>query len=114
MANGSLSEEPLATPQQTVASVVGSEEDLRPAHTRVRLRMPKNYQDEPVISRLISHYGLTVNIAAALLGGNARDDGWFDLDLRGTDQQIHSALLYFNELDLETWHDDTADQCDGW
>jgi hypothetical protein len=30
------------------------------------------------------HYGVTVNISAALLGANARDDGWFDLQLRGT------------------------------
>ncbi|HEY9896930.1 MAG TPA: NIL domain-containing protein [Candidatus Sericytochromatia bacterium] len=114
MANGSLSEEPLATPQQTVASVVRSEGDPRPTHTRIRLRIPKNYHDEPVISRLISHYGLTVNITAALLGANARDDGWFDLELYGTNQQIRSALLYFNELDLETWRDDTEDQSDGW
>ncbi|MBD2034156.1 NIL domain-containing protein [Phormidium sp. FACHB-592] len=114
MANGSLSEESLATPQQTVASVGGDEDDPRPTHTRIRLRIPKNYHDEPVISRLISHYGLTVNITAALLGANARDDGWFDLDLHGTNQQIRSALLYFNELDLETWHDDTEDQSDGW
>ena len=113
MANGSLSEESLAA-SLTVASAVPSEDDLRPTHTRIRLRIPKNYYDEPVISRLISHYGLTVNFTAALLGANARDDGWFDLDLHGTHQQIRSALLYFNELDLETWRDDTEDQSDGW
>lgn len=79
--------------------------DQRLTHTRVRIRIPKRYQQEPVISNLISNYGLTVNIAAALLGANAREDGWFDLDLQGTVPQIQSALLYLNDLDLELWYD---------
>lgn len=85
----------------------------RPTRTRIRLRIPKEYNDEPVISRLISHYGLTVNITAALLGANARDDGWFDLELRGTNPQIQSALTYFDELDLEIWGASDSEQ-DGW
>lgn len=87
--------------------------DLRPTQTRIRIRIPKNYHQEPVISRLISDHHLTVNISAALLGANARDDGWFDLELRGTPPQIRSAFIYLNELDLEVWQGDTA-QNDGW
>lgn len=85
----------------------------RPTQTRIQIRIPKNYHDEPVISRLISHYGVTVNIAAALLSANARDDGWFDLELRGTNCQIQSALTYLNELDLQIWDESTAEE-DGW
>ncbi|MBC7971380.1 MAG: NIL domain-containing protein [Verrucomicrobia bacterium] len=114
MANDSLSEESLAARQPKHASMLANEHDSRPTQTRIRLRIPKNYHDEPVISRLSSHYGLTVNITAALLGANARDDGWFDLELRGTHEQIRSALLYFNELDLEIWSGDTEEQSDGW
>ncbi len=88
-------------------------DDPRPTQTRIRIRIPKTYQQEPVISRLVSHHGLTVNIAAALLGANARDDGWFDLELTGSSEQIRSALIYLDELDLEIWHDDHA-QTDGW
>lgn len=73
--------------------------------TRIRIRISKKYHQEPVISRLVSDYGLTVNIAAALLGANARDDGWFHLQLQGTSQQISSALIYLNDLDLEVWHE---------
>lgn len=113
MANSSLFEEPVAIPQPDIAAVTFNEDD-RPTSTRIRIRIPKNYHDEPVISRLISHYGLTVNITAALLGANARDDGWFDLELHGTSQQIGSALVYFNELDLELWRDNTEEQGDGW
>ena len=111
--SSSISNEALATPLND-SGMTGNEDDTRPTHTRIRIRIPKNYHDEPVISRLTSHYGLTVNITAALLGANARDDGWFDLELRGTSEQIRSALLYFNELDLETWSEADGDQHDGW
>jgi ABC-type methionine transport system ATPase subunit len=80
-------------------------DDQRLTDKRIRLRIPKRYQQEPVISNLISNYKLTVNIAAALLGANAREDGWFDLNLQGTVPQIQSALLYLNDLDLEVWHE---------
>jgi ABC-type methionine transport system ATPase subunit len=86
-------------------------EDNRLTHKRVRLRIPKHYHQEPVISRLVSHYHLTVNITAAILGGNANGDGWFDLELQGTNAHIQSALIYLNELDLELWNDHEAD---GW
>jgi ABC-type methionine transport system ATPase subunit len=110
----SLSDESLAALQVNDAVTLDNQDDTRPTQTRIRIRIPKSYHDEPVISRLISHYGLTVNIAAALLGVNARDDGWFDLELRGRSEQIRSALLYFNELDLEIWSGNTEDQHDGW
>ncbi len=85
----------------------------RPTQARIRVRIPKDYHQEPVISRLVSHYDVTVNINAALLSANARDDGWFDLELRGTGKQIKSALSYLNELDLEIWGQSTLEQ-DGW
>lgn len=85
----------------------------RPTQTRIRLRIPKQYNDEPVISRLVSHHGVTVNISAALLGPNGRDDGWFDLELRGTNRQIQSALIYLDEMDLEIWGESNQEE-DGW
>ena len=70
---------------------------------RIRVRIPKDYHQEPVISRLVSDCGLTVNITAAVLGANAIGDGWFDLDLQGTIGQVDSGLTYLNNLDLEIW-----------
>jgi hypothetical protein len=58
-----------------------------------------------VISRLVSEYGLIVNIRAALLAANAVGDGWFDLDLQGTEAQIHNGLAYLQELELEIWNE---------
>jgi NIL domain len=71
---------------------------------RIRIRIPKDYHQEPVISRLVSDYGLTINISAAILGSDAVGDGWFDLDVKGSDAQLDSALTYLNDLDLEIWH----------
>lgn len=85
----------------------------RPTQTRIKIHIPKDFHEEPIISRLVSHYGVTVNIAAALLGANTRDDGWFELDLRGKAEQIQSALTYLNELDLEIWGQSTEEE-DGW
>jgi ABC-type methionine transport system ATPase subunit len=47
----------------------------RSTQTRIKIRIPKDLHEEPVISRLISHHGVTVNIAAALLSANSRDNG---------------------------------------
>jgi ABC-type methionine transport system ATPase subunit len=70
---------------------------------RIRVRITKNYHQEPVISRLVSEYGLTVNITAAFLGQDAISDGWFDLELQGTAAQIKNGLAYFEQLKLEIW-----------
>jgi ABC-type methionine transport system ATPase subunit len=56
-------------------------ENTRFTQRRVRLRIPKQFHQEPVISQLVSEYQVTVNIVAAVLGANANGDGWFDLEL---------------------------------
>ncbi|BAZ79885.1 NIL domain-containing protein [Sphaerospermopsis kisseleviana CS-549] len=73
---------------------------------RIRVRITKDYHQEPVISRLVSDYGLTINIKAAFLGQDAISDGWFDLDLQGTESQIANGLNYLQELKLELWDED--------
>jgi NIL domain len=78
---------------------------------RIRICIPQHYHQEPVISRLVSHYHLTVNITAAVLGANAIGDGWFDLELQGTEAYLQSALTYLDELDLQVWQ---GDEPDGW
>jgi ABC-type methionine transport system ATPase subunit len=85
--------------------------DDRPTQKRIRLRIPKHYHQEPVISELVSRHHLTVNITAAILGANANGDGWFDLELRGAQTDIQEALFYLNELDLEIWQET---ETDGW
>jgi ABC-type methionine transport system ATPase subunit len=86
-------------------------EDNRLTQRRVRIRIPKQFHQEPVISQLVSEYQVTVNITAAILGANATGDGWFDLELRGTEDHVLNALGYINDLGLEVWRE--TDQ-DGW
>lgn len=78
-------------------------EDTRVTVTHITVRIPPNFHQEPIISRLILDHGLIVNITAALLGEDTKDDGWFNLELRGTSSQIQSGLIYLEELDLEVW-----------
>jgi NIL domain len=89
-------------------------DDPRPTQTRIRICIPKQYRSEPVISRLISQHHLTVNVNAALLDANARDDGWFDLELIGTGRQIQSALIYLAELDIEIWSQSIDPESENW
>ena len=75
---------------------------------RIRVRITQDHHQEPVISRLVSEYGLTVNIKAAILGHNAIGDGWFDLDLQGTEAQIANGLTYLQELKLQVWDENSS------
>lgn len=76
---------------------------VNPNPVSIRIRIPKSYHRQPIISRLISRYSLTVNIAAALLAPKAQDDGWFDLELQGNPQQIQKGLAYLQGLDVEVF-----------
>jgi ABC-type methionine transport system ATPase subunit len=86
-------------------------EHSRLTQRRVRLRIPKQFHQEPVISQLVSNFQVTVNIMAAVLGANANGDGWFDLELRGTHEHVDQAFSYINDLGLETWQETEQD---GW
>ncbi len=67
----------------------------------IRTRIPKTYQKQPIISRLVSRYSLNVNIVAALLGTHDRNDGWVDLELQGNSQQVEAGLAYLRTLNIE-------------
>lgn len=85
--------------------------DHRLTQKRLRIRIPKTLHQEPVISRLVSDYDLTVNIKAAILGANANGDGWFDLELQGSTDHIASAMTYLGQVDVEIWKES---ETDGW
>jgi hypothetical protein len=85
----------------------------RPTHTRIRLRIPSEYHHEPVISRLISYHGLTIKFHAANLEETA-EEGWFDLELYGTEKQLQSALVYLNDLDIEIWSNSPDPEEETW
>ncbi|MBD2198325.1 MULTISPECIES: NIL domain-containing protein [Calothrix] len=72
---------------------------------RLQLCILQNYHQKPIISQLVSRYGLTVNIIGARLHPNMQDDGWFELDLWGKTKQIRSSLIYLTKLGLPIWPD---------
>lgn len=80
---------------------------------RLRLHIPQCYQQEPVISRLISAHGLVVNITKAMLVENTDEHNCFDLELQGTLPQISSGLTYLESLNLTIKGKPNADG-DSW
>ncbi|MBW4607604.1 MAG: NIL domain-containing protein [Hassallia sp. WJT32-NPBG1] len=80
---------------------------------RLRLHIPQCYQQEPVISRLISAHGLVVNITKAIVEEHTDGHGSFDLELQGTPPQISSGLTYLESLNLTIKGKPNADG-DGW
>ncbi len=85
----------------------------RQTEIELKLRVPQSYHQEPIISQLISKYQLKVIFLSAILGKNGQGDGWFNLKLLGTSQEINNALIYLAELDVEVWHEQDL-ELDGW
>ncbi|BAY07468.1 NIL domain-containing protein [Calothrix sp. NIES-2098] len=72
---------------------------------RLQLCILKHYYQTPIISQLVSRYGLTVNIISGFLKADMQDDGWFDLDLWGRKKQLYYSLSYLNKLGIPIWPD---------
>ncbi|MBD2213554.1 NIL domain-containing protein [Nostoc linckia FACHB-104] len=83
------------------SSVPSFSEKSQITKVRMCIYIPNSYLKEPVISRLISHHGLVVNIISAMLGSTTGGEGRFDLEIRGTLSQISSGLNYLESLNLK-------------
>ncbi len=80
---------------------------------RIRIAIPAEYHELPIISRLVSHHGVMVNIATASLESSKSLEGWFDLELSGSTPQVQSALTYLDELDVPIYPQPQPEY-DGW
>ncbi len=58
----------------------------------VRVRVPGGGQEEPVLSQLITRYGVTVNIQAALFDPQNQAEAWLDLELYGVPAALENCL----------------------
>lgn len=83
------------TDKQPEDDLTSEEEQI--TQTKVQICIPKHYRAQPVISELVSSYGLTINIISALLGGDAHDEGWFDLEISGQHRQILLCMRYLKQ-----------------
>jgi hypothetical protein len=88
----------------------GQREKL-PHIRRLQVKIPRSLQTEPVLSRLVSDYGLVVNFHGAWLGSNGREDGWFDLLLEGSKSDVEAGLAYLRQQGVEFW---TEFPPEGW
>jgi ABC-type methionine transport system ATPase subunit len=69
----------------------------------VRMQIPQNLHQVPIISQLITDYQLGVNIQAAVLDRKATGGGWFDLSLTGDTAQLQAALDNLKQIGVEIW-----------
>ncbi|WP_052049583.1 NIL domain-containing protein [Leptolyngbya sp. KIOST-1] len=63
--------------------------------------IPPTYQRLPILSRLTSRFGVTVNILGAALSARRRRGGEFVLALEGGPQQQASSLAYLKDLQVQ-------------
>ncbi len=77
---------------------------------KVSLRIPSEYNDQPIIFKLANQYNLEVNIISALLGELAEEDGWFTLSLKGEKDSIKQGLQYLTDSKIEIWNYQNKDQ----
>ncbi len=92
---------------------LGDLKDNRRTQARIKMSIPKHLQREPIISRLVAVYRVTVNIITASLDEDTNDEAIFELELRGTSAEIQSALTFLHELDVGIQHLAYPEQ-DGW
>jgi hypothetical protein len=63
--------------------------------------IPPTYQRLPILSRLTSRFGVSVNILGAALSARRKRGGEFVLALGGSSQQQASSLAYLKDLQVQ-------------
>jgi hypothetical protein len=74
-------------------------EDSNCVQLRLTLLIPVPTQQEPIVARLMTDYGLTVSIFRTVFAISGRPEQ-LDLKVNGTIEQIQDALAYLKSLDL--------------
>jgi ABC-type methionine transport system ATPase subunit len=94
-------------------NVMESDRLISIIQNRIRIQIPSQYQQEPIISQLASNYHLEISILAAMLGANGEGNGWFDLLLTGSVTDINNGLDYLTQLGIEIL-DKSDQETDRW
>ncbi|MCS7291585.1 MAG: NIL domain-containing protein [Gloeomargarita sp. SKYBB_i_bin120] len=93
-------------PEMTVPTPVMPPATTAVQRTHIHVRIPKAACDVPILSGLVSGYGLVVNLRGGLLSPSREDDGWFDLEVQGTAEQIAQGLDYLRQRGIQVWQAD--------
>jgi NIL domain len=67
---------------------------------QVRIEIPASQHQDPVISHLVSDFGVTVNINTAFLGANGIGGGWFDLRIDGERDGLEQVMSHLTHQHL--------------
>jgi ABC-type methionine transport system ATPase subunit len=67
---------------------------------QVRIQIPENQHQEPVISHLVSDFGVNVNIKTAFLGANGVGGGWFALEIEGERNGLEQVITHLTDRHL--------------
>ncbi len=94
-----ITNSPVNSPDQNLAD---HQLDSQLQSQKIQLRIPKEYRDIPVINTLIVDYGLTVNIAGAIMPFAVHEDGWFELELQGKPAELNAGIKYLKQLNLSS------------
>lgn len=86
---------------------------------RVVFNYPSHLVDQPVISKLVKDYDLTVNILRAQI--TPREEGRLVLEITGKRAMLESGFQYLREIGVETqplaqdvkWHEERCTHCTG-
>ena len=84
---------------------------------RVVVSYPPHLVEQPVISRLVKDFDLTVNILRALV--TPKEQGRMVLEITGTRSAVEAGINYIKEMGMELqplaqdvkWHDDRCIHC---
>ncbi len=69
----------------------------------LRLRIPAELHDQPVLSALVREFNLHLNIVSALLSQTDRASGWFHVTLQGSDATLQAALAWLEDRRVDFW-----------
>jgi NIL domain len=67
---------------------------------QVRIQIPESQHQDPVISHLVSDFGVTVNIDTAFLGANGVGGGWFSLKIEGSRNDLEQVMSHLTHQQL--------------
>jgi len=84
---------------------------------RVVFSYPPHLVEQPVISRLVKDFDVTVNILRALV--TPKEQGRMVLEITGTRSAVEAGINYIKEMGMELqplaqdvkWHDDRCIHC---
>lgn len=84
---------------------------------RVVLNYPSHLVDQPVISKLVKDYDLTVNILRARI--TPKEEGRLVLEITGKRSMVEAGFQYLSEIGVQTqslaqdvkWYEDRCTHC---